>query len=410
MDVILVEWVSLLVRWLHMIAGMAWIGSSFYFMHIDAALKPAKDIPGGKGGEAWEVHGGGFYQVRKWLVAPDQLPPDLIWHKWEAYTTWITGFFLLMTIYYLGADLYLIDPAVRTMSPLAAGAISAGALAIGWVVYDLLCKSQLAQNETALAAVLFVLIVAMAYGFQQIFSGRGALIHTGAVMATIMSANVLLVIIPNQAKVIDDLKAGRAPDPQLGKIGKIRSTHNNYLTLPVVFLMISGHYPMTFASPYAWVIVGLVLIAGALVRYFYNERHSGRGNPWWAWGVATLAILLTIWITIVTTPATRQQLGWKALPAPKAAAETRKLAAAAVPKDVDDIVTSRCSMCHSAEPVWRGILHPPKGVRLDTPLEILRNRPTIHLHTVLTNAMPPNNITDMTPDERRVLAAWVAKR
>lgn len=410
MDVILVEWVSLLLRWLHMIAGMAWIGSSFYFMHIDSSLKPAQDIPAGKGGEAWEVHGGGFYQVRKWLVAPDRLPPDLIWHKWEAYTTWITGFFLLMTIYYLGADLYLIDPSVRAMSPLAAGAISAGALAVGWVVYDLLCKSSLAKNETFLAAVLFVLIVAMAYGFQQLFSGRGALIHTGAVMATIMSANVLLVIIPNQAKVIEDLKAGRAPDPALGKIGKIRSTHNNYLTLPVVFLMISGHYPMTFGSPYAWVIVGLVLIAGALVRYFYNERHSGRGNPWWTWGVAALAIALTIWITIATTPTTRQRLGWKPLPEPKAPVELRKLAAAQLPKDVDDIVTSRCSMCHAAEPVWRGIIHPPRGVRLDTPVEILRQKPAIHLHTVLTHSMPPNNITDMTMDERRVLAGWIASR
>ncbi len=404
------EWVSLLLRWLHMIAGMAWIGASFYFMHIDAALKPAPGIPPGKGGETWEVHGGGFYQVRKWLVAPDQLPPELIWHKWEAYTTWVSGFFLLMTIYYVGADLYLIDPSVRSMSPLAAGAISAGALALGWVVYDLLCKSALAKNETALAAVLFVLIVAMAYGFQQIFSGRGALIHTGSVMATIMSANVLLIIIPNQAKVIADLQGGRAPDPELGKIGKIRSTHNNYLTLPVVFLMISGHYPMTFGSAYAWVIVGLVLIAGALVRYFYNERHSGRGSPWWAWGVAALAIVLTIWITIVTTPATRQRLGWKPLPVVKASAEQRKLAAAQVPKDVDDIVTSRCSMCHAAEPVWRGVLHPPKGVRLDTPGEIARQKPAIHLHSVLTHSMPPNNITDMTPDERRVLAAWVAGR
>ncbi len=405
METILIEWVSLLIRWLHMISGMAWIGASFYFMHIDASMKPVKDIP--KGGEAWEVHGGGFYQVRKWLVAPDQLPPDLIWHKWEAYTTWVTGFFLLMVIYYLGADLYLIDPAVRQMSPLVAGAIGCGALAVGWVVYDLLVRSSLAKNEVVLGAVLFVLVVAMAYGFQQVFSGRGALLHTGAVLATIMSANVLLVIIPNQAKVIEDLKAGRAPDPQLGYIGKVRSTHNNYITLPVVFMMISGHYPMTFSTQWAWVIVALVLIAGAFVRWFYNMRHSGRGSPWWAWGVAAAAMALTIWITIVSTPAGRQRLGWKAIPEPKPPAA---LAQIKVPKEVDDILTSRCSMCHMGTPVWRGIVHPPKGIKLETPAEMVRYKSAINLQSVLTNAMPPNNVTDMTLEERRVLAAWAAGR
>lgn len=404
METLLIEWASLLLRWLHMIAGMAWIGASFYFMHIDASMKPVPDIP--KGGETWEVHGGGFYQVRKWLVAPDKLPPDLIWHKWEAYTTWVTGFFLLMTIYYLGADLYLIDPAVRQMSPLVAGAIGCGALAAGWIVYDLLCRSSLAKNEVALGAVLFVLVVAMAWGFSQVFSGRGAMLHTGAVLATIMSANVLLVIIPNQAKVIEDLKAGRAPDPQLGYIGKVRSTHNNYITLPVVFMMISGHYPMTFSTAYTWLIVALVLIAGAFIRWFYNMRHSGRGSPWWAWGVAAAAILATIWITIISTPAARERLGWKPLREPA----TKLAAAVKVPGAVDDILTSRCSMCHAKQPVWSGIVHPPKGISLDTPVEMVRYKAAINLHTVLTNAMPPNNITGMTADERRVLAEWIAGR
>ncbi len=405
METLLIEWASLLLRWLHMISGMAWIGASFYFMHIDAAIKPVADIP--KGGEAWEVHGGGFYQVRKWLVAPDKLPPDLIWHKWEAYTTWVTGFFLLMTIYYLGADLYLIDPAVRQMSPMVAGAIGCGALAVGWVVYDLLCRSSLSKNEMALGAVLFVLVVAMAWGFQQVFSGRGALLHTGSVLATIMSANVLLVIIPNQAKVIQDLTAGRAPDPHLGYIGKVRSTHNNYITLPVVFMMISGHYPMTFSTPYAWLIVALVLIAGAFIRWFYNMRHSGRGSPWWAWGVAAAAILATIWITIISTPAARERLGWKPLQEAKVEVAT---AAVKVPAAVDDILISRCSMCHAKQPVWSGIVHPPKGISLETPADMARYKAAINLHSVLTHSMPPNNITDMTADERRVLATWIAGR
>jgi uncharacterized membrane protein len=404
METLLLEWVSLLLRWLHMIAGMAWIGASFYFMHIDASMKPVADIP--KGGETWEVHGGGFYQVRKWLVAPDKLPPDLIWHKWEAYTTWVTGFFLLMTIYYLGADLYLIDPAVRQMSPLVAGAIGCGALAAGWVVYDLLCRSSLAKNEVALGAVLFVLVVAMAWGFSQVFSGRGAMLHTGAVLATIMSANVLLVIIPNQAKVIEDLKAGRAPDPALGYTGKVRSTHNNYITLPVVFMMISGHYPMTFSTTYIWAIVALVLIAGAFIRWFYNMRHSGRGSPWWAWGVAAAAILATIWITIISTPAARERLGWTPLrePAVKVAAADK------VPGAVDDILTSRCSMCHAKQPVWSGIVHPPKGISLETAAEMVRYKAAINIHSVLTTSMPPNNITAMTAEERRVLAEWIAGR
>ena len=405
MDTFLIEWTSLLLRWFHMIAGMAWIGSSFYFMHIDASMKPTPDIP--KGGESWEVHGGGFYQVRKWLVAPDKLPPDLIWHKWESYATWFSGFFLLMTIYYVGADLYLIDPAVRQMSPLVAGAIGCGALAVGWVVYDILCRSSLSKNEVALGAVLFVLVVALAYGFQQVYSGRGALLHTGAVMATIMSGNVMLVIIPNQTKVIEDLKAGRAPDPNLGYIGKVRSTHNNYITLPVVFLMISGHYPMIFDNKYAWAIVGLVLIAGALVRYFYNERHWGRSDPWWAWGVAAAAILAIIWITAISTPASRQRLGLKPLPQVK---QSAALAQVKVPAAVDDILTSRCSMCHMAEPVWRGIVHPPKGIKLETQADMARMKPAINVQAVLSHAMPPNNITDMTLDERRVLAAWIAAK
>lgn len=402
METILIEWASLLLRWLHMISGMAWIGASFYFMHIDAAMRPVKDIP--KGGEAWEVHGGGFYQVRKWLVAPDKLPPNLIWHKWEAYTTWISGFFLLMTMYYVSADLYLIDPAVRQMSPLVAGVIGCGALALGWVFYDALCRSPLSKNETVLAAVLFVFIVALAWGFQQIYSGRGALLHTGAVMATIMAGNVLLVIIPNQAKVIEDLKAGRAPDPQLGYIGKVRSTHNNYITLPVLFLMISGHYPMTFDSHWAWAMVGFVLIAGAHVRYFYNERHSGRGDPWWAWGVAAAAMVATIWLTIISTPAGRESLGMRKAAEPKQPAHLAKLT---VPREVDDIVTSRCSMCHMNAPVWRGIVHPPKGVKLETPADIVRYKPAINLQSVLTHAMPPNNITGMTVEERRVLEQWI---
>lgn len=404
MDAILLEWGGLLLRWVHMITGIAWIGSSFYFMHLDAALKAIPDIPQGKGGEAWEVHGGGFYQVRKYLVAPDKLPDELMWHKWESYSTWISGFFLLVWVYYLGSDLYLIDPAIRTLSPWAAAGIGIGSLALGWVIYDFLVKSPLAKNEIALAAIGFVFIMAMAWFFQQVFSGRGALIHTGALMGTIMSGNVFMNIIPNQRKVVADLIAGRAPNPDYGKQAKTRSRHNNYLTLPVLFLMISGHYPLTFISPYAWIMVGFVLVAGALVRHFYNERHAGRGDKWWTWIVAAICIAIIIWLSMLSSPVGRERLGLKQ-DIPVSTIQT-----ASVPQEVNDIVTSRCSMCHAREPVWGSIAAPPKGVMLDEPNHIARQREAIRLHAVMTHAMPPNNITEMTSDERRILAGWVAQR
>ncbi len=402
MDAILMDWGGLLLRWVHIITGIAWIGSSFYFMHLDATLKSIPEIPAGKGGETWEVHGGGFYQVRKFLVAPEKLPPELIWHKWESYSTWISGFFLLVWIYYLGADLYLIDPAVRALTPWTAAAIGLGSLAAGWLVYDVLVKSPLAKNEVALAAVGFVFIMGMAWFFQQMFSGRGALIHTGALMATMMSGNVFFNIIPNQKKVIASLMAGQTPDPDLGKQAKTRSRHNNYLTLPVLFLMISGHYPLTFMSPYAWVMVGFVLVAGALVRHFYNERHAGRGNAWWACGVAALCMLAVVWLSTLTNPAGRQALGLTPVKPVKVAQATN------LPKAVDDIVASRCSMCHAVEPVWSGVASPPKGVLLETADQINRQRGAIYMHAVRTSAMPPNNVTGMTVDERRTLAAWIA--
>lgn len=402
MDAIIMEWGGLLLRWVHIITGIAWIGSSFYFMHLDAALKAIPDIPQGKGGEAWEVHGGGFYQVRKYLVAPDKLPTELMWHKWESYSTWISGFFLLVWVYYLGADLYLIDPAVRTLSPVVAAAIGLGGLAVGWVVYDTLVKSPLAKNEVALAAVGFAFIMGMAWFFQQMFSGRGALIHTGALMATIMTGNVFMNIIPNQKKVIADLIAGRAPNPDFGKQAKTRSRHNNYLTLPVLFLMISGHYPMTFMAHYAWVMVGFVLVAGASVRHFYNERHAGRGNAWWAWGLAAACVAAAIYISMLSNPTGRERLGLKALKPVKVASLVT------VPKSVDDILSSCCGMCHAAEPVYLGIITPPKGVMFDTPQLIVRHADAIRLHSVRTAAMPPNNITQMTLAERRVLADWLS--
>ena len=389
------EFTGALIRWAHVITAIAWIGSSFYFMHLDASLQPIQEIPAGKGGATWEVHGGGFYEVRKYLEAPAHLPKELIWHKWQSYATWITGFFLLVWVYYAQAELFLVDPAIMSLSLLQASSLGIAALALGWLVYDGLCRSPLAGNESALAVAGFVFIVAMAWGFQQVFSGRGALIHVGAMMATIMTANVFLIIIPGQKKIIAALLAGEKPDPALGKRAKIRSVHNNYLTLPVVFLMLSNHYPLLYGTSLGWLIVALVLIAGALIRHFYNIRHAGLGDPWWTWIVAALCLIGVFWI---------------AISASRAGLET---VAATLPKAPDAVVTiiqGRCSMCHGAEPLWPGIALAPKGVHLDTPQSIQRQKSAIRLHSVLSRAMPPNNITDLTLEERRILAQWTGTR
>ncbi len=404
MGLIIQEWGGLLLRWTHVITGIAWIGSSFYFMHLDAAIRPADAMPKGAHGEAWEVHGGGFYEVRKYLVAPERLPAELMWHKWEAYMTWVSGFLLLVWAYYMRASLFLIDPAVLDISPWVAIAIGVASLALGWIVYDALCKSSLGDREVALAAIGFVFIIAMAAFFQRVFSARAAFIHTGALMATIMTANVFLIIIPNQRKVVAALKAGQTPDPKYGKIAKTRSAHNNYLTLPVIFLMISNHYPMTYSSPYAFVVVGLVLVAGALVRVFYNMRHEGKGDQWWTWGAATVCVALAVWISVLASSRARDDLGLEPATAPT------QVAAADVPKQVANVVIGRCSMCHASEPVWDGVATAPKGVRLETPADIKRHAEEIYLQAVLTRAMPPNNVTEMPDSERRTLRDWLAPR
>ena len=401
MEGIILEWGGMLLRWVHIITAIAWIGSSFYFMHIDAALKPLPRVKNAADGELWEVHGGGFYHVQKYLVAPEQLPKELIWHKWESYSSWITGFFLLIWVYYVSAEVYLIDPAVQKISVGLAAFIGIASLVLGWLVYNALCNSPLAKNDVMLATAGFAFIMLMAWFFQQVFSARGAFIHTGALMATMMTGNVALVIIPNQSKVVDALMRGEAPDPKYGKIGKQRSTHNNYLTLPVIFLMISNHYPLSYSSPYAFIVVGLVLVSGALIRHFYNERHAGRGDHWWCWPVAMIAILLAIYISMPQAAAGRAFLGLGDMPEIKQVAGVPKAPAA-----VAEIVTGRCSMCHAREPVWQGVHTAPKGVLLDSPEMIERWRHEIIVHAGLTRAMPPNNLTEITEEERRVLRNW----
>lgn len=400
MEPLLWEWGSLLLRWLHVVAAMAWIGASFFFIHLDATLRAREELPGGVK-SAWQVHGGGFYEMRKWMAAPDFLPEHLTWHKWQAYWTWLSGALLLAWVYYAQSELYLIDPAVRDLSPAMAALAGAGGIALGWIVYDLLCRSALKRNDTLLLAALFAYAVAVSAVFAALFSGRGALLHTGAVLATVMTGNVFLVIIPNQKKAVAALLAGRVPDPRFGAEGKQRSMHNNYITLPVVFLMLSNHYPVTYVSQAAIPgIVALSLVAGALVRWFYNRRHAGfdapgHGGGWWAWGAAGAAVIAAVALSLALAPSD-----------PEA---ERARPRASLPPPVEEIVLGRCSMCHMPSPVWAGIGLPPKGVVLDDADAILRQKAAIRLHAVLTHAMPPANITGITAEERRVLAAWVAR-
>ena len=387
----LIDWTELLVRWTHVIAGIAWIGSSFYFIALDASLQPHARLDARVKGEAWQVHGGGFYQMQKFTVAPDYLPHDLTWFKWEAYSTWIFGFLLLSIMYYGNPTFYLIDRTVMDISPGAAVGIGVGSLAVGWVVYDLLCKSWIGKDTMRLASVGFVLLVAAAYGYTHVFSGRGAFVHIGALVGSIMVGNVFFVIIPNQTVAVRDLIAGKVPDPRLGNEAKQRSVHNNYLTLPVVFVMLSNHYAFTYATRYSWAILAAVFIASFLVRHWFNTKHTGATPDWRLWPAAALPVLGAVALTIAGQPGAAKGAG------------------AVNFTDVQHIVTTRCAVCHAARPTFEGIEQAPKGVMLDTPERIATAAPQIFAQAVQARAMPLNNLTGITEDERGKLSAWFAQ-
>ena len=392
------DWLGFAVRWLHVITAIAWIGSSFYFIALDLGLN--RDIPGPADGEEWQVHGGGFYHVQKYLVAPEAMPEHLTWFKWEAYATWLSGAALLAIIYWAGAELFLIDPDKADLSVWQAVLISAASLAVGWVIYDLLCKSPLGDSPTALMLLLFGLLVAMSWAYTQVFTGRAALLHLGAFTATIMSANVFFIIIPNQKIVVADLKAGRTPDPKYGKIAKLRSTHNNYLTLPVVFLMLSNHYPLAFATEWNWVIASLVFLMGVSIRHFFNSMHARKGWPWWTWAVTAGIFVCIMWLSTVQTVPDDE-----AAVRPMTATE-RAFAEIDGFEEVRDIVLGRCSMCHAREPNWPGLRRAPKAVYLELDQDIAREARAIYLQSGASHAMPPGNLTWMEAEERAAIMRW----
>ena len=399
--VVIWEWIEFAVRWTHVITAIAWIGSSFYFIALDLGLHRDRNLASGADGEEWQVHGGGFYHIQKYLVAPAAMPDHLVWFKWESYMTWVSGFTMLVLVYYLGAEFYLIDPAVMALATWQAVALSMASLAFGWIAYNTLCKLFVNANQTALMVALFGVLVAMSYFYTSVFSGRAALLHLGAFTATIMSANVFFLIMPNQRIVVADLKAGRKPDPKYGKIAKQRSTHNNYLTLPVLFLMLSNHYPLAFATPYNWIIASLVFLMGVTIRHWFNTQHARKGAPYWTWAATVILMIVIAWLSSIRpeTPAE----GSAEAPLGKAA-----LIFAAAPgfDDVTSIVQGRCSMCHAAEPSWEGMYWPPKGVVLETPAQIAHEARRIYVQAGLTHAMPPANLSFIEPEERAAIRRW----
>lgn len=391
MEAHLIEWLTLLGRWLHFIVGIAWIGSSLYFVWLDnhllAPVDP--DAPArGVGGEVWSVHGGGFYHAQKYAVAPSRIPDPLHWFKWEAYSTWWSGMFLLGLIYWYGAEIYLIDPSIAALSKPAAIGIGAASIVAGWFVYDLVCRSPLGKREAILTTVLALALAGAAFGLTEVFSGRGAFIHFGALIGTIMVGNVFFIIIPGQKRMVAATSAGTPVDPADGLRAKQRSVHNTYFTLPILFVMISNHYAMTYSHRFNWAILIAMTVAGALIRVFFVARHRGKGTPW----PLAVAALLLAGVIYVTRPQT--------------AAATDDAVATASFVDVATIISLRCTGCHAAKPTFAGFASPPAGVVLEDADQIASEAARIYQQSVLTNAMPVGNLTGMLESERAVIGAW----
>jgi uncharacterized membrane protein len=373
------EWLTLLARWAHIVVAIAWIGASFYFIWLDNHLEKAPDPK--FAGELYAIHGGGFYRAQKYRLAPDALPPTLHWFKWEAYWTWLTGFALLALVYYLNPQLYLVDPVVLKLSSPAAIGIGIASLVAGLAVYEGLCRSSLARNELLFSVVLMAFLAIVAWALTRIFSGRGAFLHFGAILGTIMAGNVAHVIIPGQREMVRAKQEGREPDPKYAIAGKQRSVHNTYFTLPVIFAMISGHHAMTYGSGWNWLVLLALGTAGALVRVWFVARHKGAA-PAWTIGVALFLVA-----------------GSAAVLAPAPPSGHASFA------DVKQVIETRCSSCHADKPTFQGLAEAPKGVKLDSEERIRAQAAQIR-QTVRARLMPPGNLTGLTDQERALLEQW----
>ena len=391
MEAYLLDWANLLLRWFHLIVGIAWIGASFYFVMLDTSLKPPKkpeDAKRGVFGELWAVHGGGFYCSQKFLTGPknEPLTENLHWSKWESYSTWLSGMSLLALIYWVGASNTLVDKQVLELSAGAAVAISIGFLITGWLVYDTLCR-MLIGKDGLLGIIVFIFVLICDYALHQIFSARGAYIHVGAMLGTIMSANVFFHIIPGQKRMVAQIRAGQEVDSRPGIIGKQRSVHNTYFTLPVLFVMISNHYPMTYSNPHGWAVLAVIMLAGVLIRQFFVLRHRGEQKWWLPTGGIALIILLIVLLAPAKVDAGGEQISFS---------------------QIQHILDQRCVTCHAVAPSFEGFVQPPKGVMLDSATEISKNTLKV-VETVTNGYMPLGNLTSMTDEERKLVAIWAAQ-
>ncbi|NRA21018.1 MAG: urate hydroxylase PuuD [Oceanospirillaceae bacterium] len=389
MDPHYAEWLNLAIRWAHMVTGVAWIGASFYFVWLENHLD-RRSPREGLAGDLWAIHGGGIYHLEKYALAPDNMPEKLHWFKWEAYTTWLSGMALLAVVYYFNAQLYLVAPGAD-LSSLAAIGISLGSLIVGWLVYTTLCESPLGKKPILLGALLFVLLIIAAWGFSQVFSGRGAYIHVGAIIGTIMVGNVFFVIMPAQRKMVASLEAGELPDPSLPAKGLLRSRHNNYFTLPILFIMISNHFPSTYGHAYNWAVLAALAAISVLVRHYFNTRHISQKFAW----TIPAAALGMVCLAFVAAPQKNQGNA--------ATTESIKIEFS----EVAVIIDQRCSSCHASEPSSPLFKTAPAGVMFDTPAQIKSLAAKINAQAVATVVMPLGNMTHMTEDERKILGQWI---
>ena len=392
MESYILDWLQLIFRWLHVITGIAWIGASFYFVWLDNSLEAPPQWKRDKGikGDLWAIHGGGIYEVAKYQLAPEEMPETLHWFKWEAYTTWLTGMVLMILVFYIGADAYLIDKRVADLGQLQAIATGIGFLVAGWVLYEVLCATALANNGYLLGAILIGLAVAFSYALTHLFSGRGAYIHMGAVIGTIMAGNVFRVIIPSQKALVAAIEKGEAPDPGWGIKAKLRSTHNNYLTLPVLFIIISNHYPMTYAHSNNWLVLLAIIAISAFARHYFNLEHRGIKRP---------SILVISLLAIAV-------LAYLIMPPMQSAVKSTEFETTQI-AEVKRILQARCTTCHSAAPTDDVFAVSPGGLTLDSLLDMQQWAPRIKARSVDSEDMPFLNKTGMTDAERLLVSSWI---